>query len=57
MLNPCAFPTARWLTRNLAQSALPDAPVVPDLDTFGRRSLRRGAAVTLQRRAARRQGA
>jgi hypothetical protein len=57
MLNPCAFPTARWLTRNLAHSALPDAPVVPDLDNFGRRQLRRGAAVALHRIAGRLQGA
>jgi hypothetical protein len=57
MLNPCAFPTARWLTRNLAYSALPDAPVVPDLDSFGRRQPRRGAAVTLRRIADRLQGA
>ena len=49
MLNPCAFPTARSLTRNLAYSALPDAPVVRDLDSFGRRQPRRGAAVTLHR--------
>jgi hypothetical protein len=57
MLNLAAFPTARSLSRNLAHSALPDAPVVPDLDSFGRRQPRRGAAVALHRIADRLQGA
>jgi hypothetical protein len=57
MLNLAAFPTARSLTRNLAHSALPDAPVAPDLDSFGRRQPRRGVAVALHRIADRLQGA
>jgi hypothetical protein len=57
MLNLTAFPTARSLTRNLVQSALPDAPIVPDLDSFGRRQPRRGAVVALHRIADRLHGA
>jgi hypothetical protein len=57
MLNPAAYPTAQRVTRELAHSALPDAPVIPDPRTSGRRLLRRGAAVTLHRIADRLQGA
>jgi hypothetical protein len=57
MLNLTAFPTARSLTRNLVHSALPDAPIVPDLDSFGRRQPRRGAVVALHRIADRLHGA
>jgi hypothetical protein len=57
MLNPVAYPIARRVTRELALSALPDAPVIPDLKPSGRRLFRRGAAVTLHRIADRLQGA
>jgi hypothetical protein len=49
MLNPAAYATAQRITRELAHSALPDAPVILDLKTSGRSPLRRGAAVVLHR--------
>jgi hypothetical protein len=49
MLNPAAYPTAQRFTRDLAHSALPHAPVVPEASSPDRRWLRRGAAITLQR--------
>ena len=48
MLNPAAYPTAQRVTRELAHSALPHAPVVPDAKAEGRR-LRRSTAITLHR--------
>jgi hypothetical protein len=56
MLNPVAYPTAQRLTRELAHSALPNAPMVPHVvEASGR--VRRSAATTLSRLAGRLQRA
>jgi hypothetical protein len=50
MLDYAAYVTAQRSTRELAQSALPDAPLVPAaVQAPQLRRLRRGAALALQR--------
>ena len=47
MLDYAGYVTAQQATRELALSALPDAPVVPFAEAAPRHRIRRGAAVTL----------
>jgi hypothetical protein len=49
MLDPIAGRLAVLQTRDLAHSALPDAPVRPDPEPAAARPLRRRAAVALRR--------
>jgi hypothetical protein len=54
MLDYAAYVTAQRSTRDLARSALPDAPLVPAVPQASQlRRLRRGAALALHRLAGR----
>jgi hypothetical protein len=54
MLDYAAYVTAQRTTRDVARSALPDAPSVPSaVPAPQRRRLRRGAALALHRLAGR----
>jgi hypothetical protein len=54
MLDYAAYVTAQRSTRDLARSALPDAPLVPAVAQASQlRRLRRGAALALHRLAGR----
>jgi hypothetical protein len=53
MLDYAAYVTVQRSTRDLARSALPDAPSIPSDEQAPQRRLRRGAALALHKLAGR----